>query len=838
MAGTGLRFSLRSIRRDWKAGELRIIALSLMLAVTAVTAVGFFTDRVGRAMTRQASELLAGDLVVSSPDPIRQRIVERATSIGLTQARTLSFPSVVLRGDETLLTEVKAVVPGYPLRGRLKTSNRLYGEAMVTDDIPAPGSLWVEPRLLSQLAMQVGDNLQLGKLSFRISRVLTYEPDRGSNLFQFAPRVMLNQTDLAATGLVTPASRVTHHLLLAGTEQQVTDFSAWMQSNSLPGERMLGIQDGRPEMRSALDRAEQFLGLAALVSVLLGGSAIAVATRHYARRQSDNGAIMRCLGASSSLLLQMFLLRLLWLGVTASLIGSGLGYLAQEILAHLLANWFILGLPAPSLWPLASGMITGLVVLAGFALPPLLHLCQVPPLRVLRRDLVLVSPSIWSVILLTLVVMFGLMWWQTEGLRLTSIIASGIIATIAILWLAAEGLMAVIKLADRSSGLIWRFGLASLSRRRSGSVIQIVAIGLGIMALLLLTLVRVDILQAWDKTLPPDTPNQFLINVQPQETKPLSELFRQQKKPIPMFYPMVRSRLVAVNGSPVEPDSYRDERAQRLVSREFNLSWGTELQKDNRITEGRWWDKRKPQGAEFSVERGLARTLGLKLGDMMRFRVAGQEFEAKITNLRSVQWDSFNVNFFVIASPGVLEQYPANYVTSFYLKANESAFLVELVRQFPSVTVLDIRSFMQQVRTIIEHASLAVEYVFVFTLLAGLMVLYAAIQSTLDERLKESAILRTLGAVRRQIMFGIVLEFVILGALAGLLASAAASMLGYVLASQLFGLTYSFNPWIWLAGILSGAIGVGIAGWFGVRPTLSYPPVQVLRHTPKGRGRG
>ncbi len=833
MSIAAVSLSMRSIRRDWRSGELRVIALSLMLAVAAVTAVGFFTDRVGRAMNRQASELLAGDLVVSSPDPIRPQVVAQATKIGLTQSRTLTFPSVVLHGDKTLLAEVKAVGPGYPLRGRLKTSQRLYAKPKVVDDIPKPGTLWVEPGLLTQLNMQVGDSLQLGQLLFRVSRIVVYEPDRGSNMFRFAPRVMLNRADLQATGLVTPASRVSHHLQLAGTERQTARFSAWMKQNAQPGERILGIDDGRPEMRTALDRAKQFLGLAALVSVLLGGSAIAVATRHYARRQSDNGAIMRCLGASSSLLLQMFILRLLWLGIAACLIGAGLGYLAQEVLAHLLANWFILGLPTPSLWPLVSGMVTGLVVLAGFALPPLLHLCQVPPLRVLRRDLVLVSPSIWGVILLTLVVMFGLMWWQTGNIILTSIVAGGIITTVVILWAAALGLIAVIKLAERSPGLIWRFGLACLSRRGSGSIIPIVAIGLGIMALLLLTLVRVDILQTWDRTLPADTPNRFLINVQPQEVAALRKLFLERNSPIPIFYPMVRARLIAVNGTPVGPEQYNNMRAKRLVSREFNLSWSTQLQQDNRITAGRWWRQTKPQVAEFSVEQGLAETLGLKLGDRLRYRIAGHELEATITNLRSVQWDSFHVNFFVIASPGVLENYPATYVTSFYLDDDQSALLVELVRRFPSVTILDIRSFMQQVRTVIAQASLAVEYVFVFTLLAGLLVLYAAIQSTLDERIKESAILRTLGARRRQIILGITLEFVTLGALAGLLAATAASTLGYVLASQLFGLDYTLDPWIWLIGITSGAIGVGIAGILGVRPTLNYPPVQLLRYGPK-----
>jgi putative ABC transport system permease protein len=833
--GIGLRFSLRSIQRDWRAGELRVIAISLMLAVTAVTTVGFFTDRVGRAMTRQASELLAGDLVISSPDPIRREITQQANIVGLARARTLSFPSVVLRGDTTLLTEVKAVSPGYPLRGRLRTAEKLYGEATTTDNIPAPGSVWVEPRLLTQLSMQVGDQLQLGRLAFKVSHVLAYEPDRGSNLFQFAPRVMLNEADLEATGLVVPASRVSHQLLLAGDQNQVEYFSRWMRNHTLPGERLLGIEDGRPEMRTALERAQQFLGLAALVSVLLGGSAIAVATRHYAKRQSDNGAIMRCMGASSALLLQMFLLRLLWLGTLASLIGSGLGFLAQEILSHLLAQWFVLELPAASLWPLVSGMVTGLVVLTGFALPPLLHLRRVPPLRVLRRDLALSSPSVWSVALVTLLVMLGLMWWQTGDVKLAAMVGGGAVATIALLWLAATGLITTLKRTEVSSGMLWRFGLAALTRRSGGSTIQIVAIGLGIMALLLLTLVRVDVLQAWGRTLPPETPNQFLVNIQPHEVEPLRQLFQQQNRPPPILYPMVRGRLVGINDTAVGPDHFQNERAQRLVSREFNLSWTTHIQEDNRVTAGRWWTTKQPAAAEFSLEQGVAKSLGLKLGDRLRFRATGKEFEAKVTSLRSVKWDSFNVNFFVIATPGVLEKYPATYVTSFYLGADQSDFLIQLVRQFPSITVLDVRSFMDQVRKVIEHASLAIEYVFMFTLLAGLMVLYAAIQSTLDERRKESAILRTLGAMRQQIMFGITLEFVVLGALAGLLAAIAASLLGYLLTTQIFELVYSLNPWIWLAGILSGAIGVGIAGVLGVSPTLNSPPIQVLRHTPTGK---
>ncbi len=831
MLSTGLRFSLRSISRDWKSGELRVIAISLMLAVTAVTAVGFFTDRVGRAMTRQAAELLAGDLVISSPDPIRAEIRQQASDLNLTQAHTTSFPSVVLHGDNTLLTEVKAVSQGYPLRGQLKTARKLYGEVTVESNIPETGTVWVEPRLLTQLSLQIGEKLQLGRVSFEIARVLAYEPDRGSNLFQFAPRVMLNHADLDATGLVVPASRVTRHLLLAGQEATIKRFSTWMQQNTLPGERMLGLQDGRPEMRTALERAEQFLGLAALVSVLLGGAAIAVATRHYAQRQSDNGAVMRCLGASSSLLLQMFTLRLIWLGGLACLLGSVLGYLAQEILSSMLAQWFVLKIPPPSLWPIVTGILTGMVVLAGFALPPILHLRQVPPLKVLRRDLKLTTPSIWSLVLITTLVMLGLMWWHTGDLRLATMVGSGSILTIAILWLAASGLIKTARWLDQGSGMIWRFGLASLTRR-SGSSIQTVAIGLGMMALLLLTLVRVDILEAWNRTLPPGTPNQFLVNIQPHEVKPLRNFFQSKGIPAPELYPMVRGRLVGVNQEQVGPDHYQNDRAQRLVSREFNLSWALQMQEDNRITAGKWWHDTSATEAGFSVEQGLANTLGLKLGDTMRFLVAGQEMAARITSLRTVKWDSFNVNFFVIASPGVLEHLPATYVTSFYLGDNQGEFLVELVQAFPSVTVLDVRSFMNQVRTVIDHASLAVEYVFLFTLLAGLMVLYAAIHSTLDERLQEAAILRSMGASKRQILKGITLEFMSLGAMAGFLAATAASLLGYFLATRMFELSYGFNPWVWIVGIFSSAAIVTAAGIFGVRSTLNYPPIRVLGRFP------
>ncbi len=823
-----LHLSLRGLWREWKSGELRVIELALAIAVAAVTAVGFFTDRVEHAMSHQAAELLAADLVVTSPDPIRGEITAQAGRLGLRQARTVAFPSVVLQGEQAALTEVKAVSPGYPLRGRLRVTVSPYGTEAEVVDIPEPGSVWVEAGLLSRLQLSIGDSLQLGERQFIVTKILSYEPDRGSALFQLAPRVLMNEADLGATGLVTPASRVVHHLLVAGHEARVAEFQTWLEHHLRLGERVLNVEAGRPELQTALERARQFLGLAALVAVLLGGSAIALAARQYAARQLDACAIMRCLGASAGLLLRMTLLRLGWLALLAGAVGCALGYLAQQVLSRMLAQWFVSALPVPSLLPVITGLVTGLVILLGFALPPLLRLRRVAPLRVLRRDQGVAPPAAWAVVLLAFVAMVSLMLWQTAEPRLAAWIIGGSVATLVVLVTVAAGLIGGLRRLGRGSGVVWRLGLAGIGRRGWSSTVQLSAIGLGIMALLLLALVRADLLQAWQRTLPSDAPNQFLINVQPDQVAALSALFREHGRPVPVLHPMVRGRLVAVNGQSMRAEDLADERAQRLVEREFNLSWGARLQDDNKIVAGRWWMEGPAAEQMFSVEQGLARTLGLKLGDRLRFQVAGQVLEARIANLRSVQWDSFNVNFFVIANPGVLEDYPATYITSFYLEPEDGGFLVELLRRFPSVTALDVRAFMDQVRALVDRGALAVEFVFGFTLVAGLLVLYAAIQTSRDERLIEGGVLRALGAARRQLWLGIGLEFVTLGVLAGVVAAGFAALLGWLLADQVFGLDYRFNPWLWVAGPLGGGVGVGAAGLIGTRYVLRHPPAQVL----------
>ena len=824
-----LAFSLRALRRDWHAGELRILVLALVIAVASMTAVGFFTDRVRKAMDQQAAELLAADLVLASSDPLRGGRLEQARRLGLRTADTLSFRSIVLVGDKTQLVEVKAVSPAYPLRGLLRAAAEPFAQDEAVRAIPGPGEVWGEARLLQGLAIKVQDKVRLGRTELRVTRVLSYEPDRGGDLFSIAPRLMMNIKDVPATGLMQAGSRANHRLLLAGTPQQVQAFRRWLSPRLAANERLLTLEEGRPELRAALERAQRFLGLVSLVSVLIAGVAVAMAARRYAQRHLDTSAIMRCLGATQADITRVFLWQMAWLGLAGSLAGCLAGYAAQTVLAQILSGFVAGELPAPSLRPALIGLPAGIIVLLGFAMPPILALKHVPPARVLRRELGPVPPRSVTVYAVALATMGILMWWQARDLTLVGYLLGGATVTLLGLGLAAYLLVHILNGLRQRVGVAWRFGFANIARRARGSMVQIVALGLGIMVLLLLSIVRNDLLEGWRRTVPPDAPNHFLINVQPDQVAPLQRFLSTHGIGASGLYPMVRARLVAINGQAVTAETYSDPRAQRLALREFNLSWASRPQTDNRVVAGKWWPADEQAKRWISFEQGLAETLGLRLGDVLIFNIAGTQLELKITNLRSVEWDSFNVNFFAVLPPGVLEAYPATYVTSLYLPAADKPLLASLIKQFPNVTVLDVEALLNKVRAIMDRVSLALEFVFLFTLLAGLTVLYAAIEATQDERRFEGAILRTLGARRWHLLNGLFAEFLTLGLLAGLLAALAASVLARVLAQQVFHFSYAFNPWIWLLGTIAGALGVGIAGTLGARQVLRQPPLKTLR---------
>ncbi|MFO1371195.1 MAG: FtsX-like permease family protein [Candidatus Competibacteraceae bacterium] len=824
------RMALRALHRDWQSGELRVLAVALLIAVASVAAVGFFTDRVQQALEHKASELLGADLVIVAPIPIQPLLTEAARQQGLHTAETLSFPSVVVAGDATQLAEVKAVGPGYPLRGILQVSDQPFAPPRTVATLPAPGQVWLDERLLQTLNLQVGDPVELGSRRFQIAQILAYEPDRAGDLFNIAPRLLMNLEDVPSTGLVQPGSRVTHRLLLAGEPTALDAYKTWAKSRLVTGERLQGVRDARAELRLALERAQRFLSLAALVSVILAGVGVAIAARRFAARHWDSVAIMRCVGATQALIIQLFLLELLALAVLAGVAGLVVGYLAQQGLSHLLGQLVShTELPPPSWQPLLPALVTGFVTLLGFGLPPLLRLREVPPLRVLRRDLGPVNPRLLALYGPAVAATAALLTWQAGEWRLALYICAGVAGTVVVLTLAAWGLVRALNLLRGRVGVAWRFGLANIARRGPGSAVQVVALGLGLMALLMLTLVRTDLLTSWRTSLPADAPNHFLINIQPDEVDGVRAFLHERGLNSVELFPMVRGRLMALNNQPVTPDAYDNPRTKRLVEREFNLSWTEQLQADNRILAGHWWNAGERGQAIASVETGLAKDLGITLNDRLRFQVAGQTLDAKVVNLRSVEWDSFRVNFFVVFPTGVLDGYPATWITSFHLPSGQQPLLAELVRHYPSVTVLDVDALMAKVREIMDRVIAAVEYVFLFTLAAGLVVLYAAIQATQDERRFESAVLRTLGARRSIIRQSLLAEFATLGLLAGVLAATAATLLGYGLATHVFKFPYHGNPWVWLLGGSVGVLGVGLAGLLGARSALTQPPWRSLR---------
>jgi putative ABC transport system permease protein len=823
------RLALRLLARDWRAGELTLIALAVIIAVASVTSIGFFTDRVQLALGKQANLLLGADLVVISDRPLPTEFETEARLKGLATVRMTRFPSMVVKQERNVLGSLKAVTPGYPLRGEVRIADRPYAPDRRAEAIPAPGTVWVDERLFTQLDLSIGDAVELGAARFTVAAVLTHEPDSAIGFLNAAPRVHLNEADLASTRLEQPGSRISYRLQLSGAESDMESYRAWLAERLKPGQRLEGIRDARPEIRSALERAEKYLNLSALLSVVLAAVAIALAARRFLQRHLDGCAMMRCLGASQGRILKLYVMHFVTLGAMASAVGCLVGVLAQLTLSYWLSNLTTVQLPQPGWLPAGQGIATGLVLLLGFALPPLAALARVPTLRVVRREIGMPSGAGVAGYALACTVIIALIFWKAHDFFLGALVLAGFVSAIAVAGLLTWGLIRGMSRIPARGKLAWRFGIANIRRHTVGSIVQVIALAIGIMALITLTLVRGDLLQAWQTSLPLDAPNRFLINIQPDQLKPLRMFFGNHGVSEPHFYPMVRGRLIQINDRPVSSAQYEDDRARRLVNREFNLSWTTRMPSDNAVLAGEWWGAMPQRPDQFSMESGIAETLGVRLGDVLHFDIAGDRVAAQVTSLRRVDWDSFNVNFFVVAPPGLLERYPATYITAFHLPAQRTETLNALVQAFPNLLLIDVARIMAQVQTMIDQVVRAVQFVFFFTLLAGLVVLYAAISGTLDERLYQASIMRTLGASRAQIARANLAEFAMIGALAGLLAAAGANALGMVIASKVLNVPYGFSAVAWVVGISGSACGIAIAGYVGTRRVLVTAPLKVLQ---------
>lgn len=823
------QLAMRLLLRDWRSGELGILVTALLIAVAASTAIGFFTDRLGRGMANQSADFLGADLILASPRPVPADWVNEARNMGLQATESIGFASVVVGGDDLLLSSVKAVEQGFPLRGRLRTAAEPFAVDEATPGLPEPGEAWVAPRLLTALGLQIGDHIEVGAHRLTITRVLTFEPGQVGNPFGIAPRVLMRIADIAATRVVQPGSRIRYQYLFAGDEIDIATFRTWLTTQLDASHELIGIKEGRRTVGSALDRAERYLGLAVLVAIVLAGVAVAMAARRYSERHYDMSAMLRCLGTSQRQLLGLYLPQLLVLGLVSSALGCVLGWVAQFGLLYLLADMLPASPAAPTLWPLLAGFSTGMITLAGFALPPVLRLRNAPPLRVLRRDLLPLPGQSWLVYGAAVAAIIAVMWRYTDSWKLTLAVLFGGIALVSLLGLLALLLLWLGRRVNRRAGIAWRFGLNNLWRRAGASISQVLAFGLTLMAMAVIALVRTDLMSTWQQQLPEDVPNHFAINILPHQVDGIRSFMGSADVATTEIFPMVRGRLVTINHKTVGEAVTKEARNHNALNRELNLTWTMELQEDNRVLEGRWWKPDDEGKSLVSVESQLAGRLGIRPGDTLGFSIGGQSLHATVTSIRSVQWDSFRPNFYMIFPPEVIDQYPSTYMTSFYLPDNRKSLLRDLVGQYPAVTVLELDRLIAQVERIFRQVTLAVEYVLVFTLLAGFAVLFAALQSSQDERLYEGALLRALGASRRQLRAGHLAEFLALGGLAGILAAVGAEGLTWVLYREILNLEPAFQWPVWIIAPLAGALLIGLAGFLGTRAVVDRSPMSLLR---------
>jgi putative ABC transport system permease protein len=827
-----LRLAWRQLRRDLAAGEIRILLAALILAVTAVTAVGLLADRAERALAQEANRLLGGDVVLRADQPISPNWLASARRLGLRWSETRAFASMVRSGDALRLGEVRAIGDGFPLRGEFRLLDATGGADRRAGQIPVRGTAWITRSGAEALSVRLGDRIELGSASFVLRGLVTQEPDAALDYFGAGPKVFINLQDLPATELEQPGSRITYRLVLAGEAAAVERFTVLARAGLQRGQRLETAADARPEVRSALERAGRFLGLAALVSVVLAAVAVAMAARRHSARHLAGSAVMRCLGASQRLLAGIHVGELLLLGIFASIAGLLLALALQAAVAHWLAQSLGLAIPPAGWEPLLSGMGVGMTVLIAFGVPPVLALRRVSALRVLRRDVDLAEPSAWAVALLALFALGMLLWWKAGSPTLAAAVLSGIVITFLALALLALLLIEALRLLRRRLRGPWRYGLANLGRRKAASIAQISSLGLGLMVILLLTFVRTDLLSRWRQALPSDAPNRFLVNVQADQVEAVKAHLRSLGVAEPSLYPMIRGRLVERNGRPTGGSDYagKDLRAQRLAEREFNLSVAAQLRPDNQVVAGKFWPAAGPSQPELSVEEDFAATLGWRVGDDLAFDIAGQRFKARIGNLRKVEWESFQPNFFVIASPGALDAFPASYIGAVHAPPAVSGdFTFRLVNDFPNLTVVDVDAVLDQVRRTVDQVSTVVEAIFYFSLAAGLLVLLATVSASQDERLLETAVMRVLGGSGRQLLLAQASEFAAIGLLAGATAAIAATVLAGVIATQVFDL-----PWRpdWRLAFTSSGIGIAAAmtaGLLAVRRILAAPPSDSLR---------
>lgn len=824
--------ALKLLWRDWRAGELTLLLASLVIAVGTVTTVTLFVDRLQQALLAESASFLAADRVISSREPIDRAILDRANEMGLEQAETLSFLSMVFSEERAQFSSVKAVTSSYPLRGVLIAGDEPFVRGYPVERGPMPGEIWIESRLFPSLDLQPGELLDVGAATFPVTRVLVKEPDRGGGMSNAGPRVLMNLADVPATDVVQPGSRISYRYLFAGDIEVLDEFAEWAQPRLGPEARMFGVKEGAESLGDALDRGERFLLLGSLLGVVLAGVAIALAAQRYSLRHYDHVAIMKTLGATPAKIDNIFIMIFVTLGVVATLLGAFIGYGMQMAVAQILDPFIPIDLPPPSMRPVFLGLVTGFICLLSFALPPLLKLRAVEPVRVIRRDLGEPTLTDRLTYLFAIGGTIGLMLWYSGDIELTFLIFSGAVVSLIVLFAVASVLLRSGRVFGMQAGSAWRLALAGMQRRGNENTMQILVFGLAIMLLLILFLVRTALITEWQAQIPEDAPNHFAINISPEDVAPIRGMFDEEGVTRQPLYPMIRGRIVEVNG---ESATERDQRLRNNYddgprsSSGRNLTWSAELPDDNNVIAGEWWDENYSGVPQVSLEQELAQRNQLKVGDELVFTIQGSDVVTRVASIRTVAWDNMQPNFYIIFAPGTLEEFSSTFMTSFYLRKDQKLFLNDLLREYPTMTVIEIDALIEQVQRIIDQVTLAIELVLVLILGSGGLVLLASIQASMDERMKQHAILRTLGAGRRLVLGSLAIEFCALGLFAGVMATLGAEITVFALETQVFELDYGINPQLWALGPVVGIILIGTVGMLATRRVIDTPPASVLR---------
>ena len=827
-----LKLASKQLLRERRTSELRILFFALVIAVASSSTIGHFAERLQGAMQLRAGEFLGADLVLSGSEQILAKQLTAAANNSLNSAQTVEFASMLATDDGIQLASVKAVDEHYPLRGTLRSSEQLYAEEL-SGGRPQAGEVWLDAELVTSLALQLGDSVEIGAADFKVTRIITYEPDRSDNLLSFTPRAMINLVDLAATDVLQPGSRVRYRQLWSGDAQAIDKLRTVLEGQLLPHQRIEGLADGNQQVSSALERAASYLNLASLAAILLAGVAVALSANRFARQRFDQAALLRCFGLSRQHTLWMFALELLVLALLASALGTLLGWFTQFALFELLAGLLPDDIPAGSLKPFITGIVTSAVMLAGFALPPLISLGRTAPLRVLRRDMLPVAPATWLLYGSVFIALAALMWQLNLDMRLTSALLIGGGGAAAVLGSALFFSLKSLRFWLAKRSLAWRLSLGHLLRYPLNSVGQIMAFALILLSMALIVLLRSELLDNWQAQLPEQAPNHFAINILPAQQADFSSALNAISSNTAPLYPVILGRLTQLNQQPIASQVDPEARVMRTLQRDLNLTWTDQLPKDNQIVAGDWWHSKqtlKTTDAPYqvSLESDLAKQLGVNVGDQMTFHIAGTDYRARITSLRTVDWNSMQPNFFVIFNPEQMGNVAHTWMTSFYLPENSEQQRINLSKSFPSVSILQVDAVLRQLRDILAQVTLAIELILLFVLAAGVTVLIAGLHSTLTERIQQGALIRALGASRKLLMQSQRNEFALIGACSGLLAWLGCEISSYVLYSFAFNLAWQPHPWLIVLPIL-GALMITAVGMLGTRQVLQSSPLHILR---------